>query len=259
MSIFVLLPFIWIFLTSLKNDIQLFAIPPVLLPTPPTLKNYLDILKEGNFQSFMKNSLIVSIASTVLAMVIGTPAAYGFAKYRYRLSNPLFAAIVVTRMLPPIVLNIPFFLMMRNMGLINTHWALIIAYLPLELALIIWIMEGFFRQIPREIEEAAEIDGLGVLGKLIRIAVPLSVPAIGVTFIFSFLLAWNEFMLALTLTRTAEAQTMPVGIAGYVTSFQIFWGRMSATGILYILPVIIFTLIAQKGLIKGLTAGAVKE
>ena len=137
----------------------------------------------------MENSLIVAIASTVLAMAIGIPAAYGFAKYRYRFSNPLFAAIVVTRMLPPIVLNIPFFLMMRNLGLINTSWALIIAYIPLELALIIWIMEGFFRQIPREIEEAAEIDGLGVFGKLIKIAVPLSLPAIGVTFIFYVIIA----------------------------------------------------------------------
>jgi len=258
-SIFVLLPFIWTFLTSIKTDIQVFVIPPAWIPNPATIKNYLEVLREGNFQHYMKNSLIISIGSTLLAIAIGAPAAYGFAKYKYKFSGFLFAAIVIVRMLPPIVLNIPFFLMMRNLGLINTVWALIIVYVPLELTLIIWILEGFFRQIPHEIEEAAEIDGLGVIGKFFKIVVPLSVSALGVTFIFSFLLAWNEFMFALTLTYSVAAQTMPVGIAGYVTSFQIFWGKMSAMGILYILPVVIFTLIAQRGLIKGLTAGAIKE
>lgn len=259
MSVFVLFPFLWTFLTSIKTDIQMFSIPPVWIPEPPTLKNYAEILGQGDFQHFMGNSLIVAIFSTLLSMIIGAPAAYSFAKCRYRFSGLLFASIVATRMLPPIVLSVPFFMMMRTLGLINNKLSLIITYIPLELTLIIWILEGAFREIPIEIEEAAEMDGLGVLGKFIRIAVPLSLPTIGIAAIFGFLVAWNEFMFALTLTRTVESQTMPVGVAGYVTSFQIFWGKMSATGILYIIPVLIFTIIAQKGLIKGLTAGAVKS
>jgi ABC-type glycerol-3-phosphate transport system permease component len=259
MSIFVLFPFLWIFITSLKSDKDMFAIPPVWIPNPITLKNYADVLKEGDFQSYMKNSLVVAIVSTALAMIIGTPSAYGFAKYRFKFSGSLFMGIVAVRMFPPIILGMPFFFMMRSLGLINTNLALIITYLPLELTLIIWIMEGFFRQISVEIEEAAEIDGLGAFGKFMRIALPLSLPALGVASIFAFLVAWNEFMFALTLTRTADAQTMPVGIAGYVTIFQTFWGKMAATSVLYIIPVVLFTIVAQKGLIKGLTAGGNKE
>lgn len=259
MSMFVLFPFIWTFLTSIKTDVQMFSVPPVFVPEPATAQHYTAIIKEGKFQSFMTNSLTVSIVSTLLAMIVGIPASYGFAKYRYKFSGLLFASVVAIRMFPPIVLGVPFFLMMRSLGLINTQLALIITYLPLELTLIIWILEGFFRQLPKEIEEAAEIDGLGTFGKFVKIAIPLSMPAVGVASIFSFLAAWNEFMFALTLTRSEASQTMPVGIAGYVTTFQTFWGKMSATGILYIIPVIIFTIIAQKGMIKGLTAGATKE
>lgn len=259
MALFVLFPFVWTFMTSIKTDVQMFSVPPAWVPEPATTQHYADVIEEGKFQSFMENSVTVSIVSTLLAMAIGVPAAYGFAKYRYRFSGWLFAGVVAIRMFPPIVLGVPFFLMMRKLDLINTDWALIITYIPLELTLIIWIMEGFFRQLPHEIEEAAEIDGLGTFGKFMKIALPLSVPAIGVASIFSFMAAWNEFMFALTLTRTEDAQTMPVGIAGYVTTFQTFWGKMSATGIMYIIPVILFTLIAQKGMIKGLTAGATKE
>jgi|HigsolmetaGSP12D_1036236.scaffolds.fasta_scaffold01373_5 multiple sugar transport system permease protein len=259
MSLFVVFPFVWTFVTSIKTDVQMFSIPPQWIPHPATAEHYRAVLQEGKFQSFITNSLVVSIVSTAFSLAIGIPAAYGFAKHRYRFSGLFFAAIVAVRMFPPIVMGVPYFLMMRSLGLINTGLGLMIVYLPLELTLIIWIMEGFFRQVPHEIEEAAEIDGLGTFRKFIRIAVPLSVPSIGVASIFSFLAAWNEFMFALTLTRSESAQTMPVGIAGYVTTFQTFWGQMSATGILYIIPVILFTVFAQKGMIKGLTAGASKE
>ncbi|PZE22837.1 carbohydrate ABC transporter permease [Paenibacillus xerothermodurans] len=259
MSVFVLFPFVWTFLTSVKTQVEMFSVPPVWVPEPATGEHYKAIMEEGKFQSFMTNSLTVSLVSTFAALIVGIPAAYGFAKYRYKFSGVLFASLVAIRMFPPIILGVPFFLMMRSLGLINTELALIITYLPLELTLIIWILEGFFRQLPNEIEEAAEIDGLGTFGKFIQIAIPLSMPAVGVAAIFSFLAAWNEFMFALTLTRTETAQTMPIGIAGYVTTFQTFWGKMSATGILYIVPVILFTIVAQKGMIKGLTAGATKE
>ncbi len=258
MSVFVLFPFLWTFLTSVKPQLQMFAIPPVVIPRPPTLDNYVQVISAGDFQSFLRNSLVVSIVSSLLAMAIGAPAAYGFAKYRYRFSGLLFGGIIVVRMFPPIILGIPFFLMMRSLGIIDNDLSLIITYVPLELTLIIWLLEGFFRELPKEIEEAADIDGLGTLGKFLRIVVPLSIPAIGVASIFGFLVAWNEFMFALTLTRTPDSETMPVGIAGYVTTFQTFWGQMSATGMLYILPVVLFTILAQRGLVKGLTSGATK-
>lgn len=259
LTVFFLGPFIWTFLTSIKNDLDLFSIPPKLIPDPPTLKNYIEVLSDGAFQAFMKNSLVITIVSMLISMLIGIPAAYGFAKYRYRYSWLFYGIIIAIRMFPPIVLGIPYFLMMRSLGLINDISSLIITYIPLELTIIIWILEGFFRQIPREIEEAAEMDGLGTIGKMVRIAIPLSLPAIGVASLLGLLASWNEFLFAMTLTGTVDSQTLPVGISGYVTTYQTFFGQMSSAGMLYILPVLLFTVIAQKGLVKGLTAGATKE
>jgi ABC-type glycerol-3-phosphate transport system permease component len=259
MAAFILFPFLWTLITSLKTQGQLFTIPPEILPSPITLENYVDVLKDGSLMVYMKNSIIVAVVTTFLSLLIGAPAAYGFAKYSYRYSGLMFAFVVAIRMVPTIVLSVPYFLMMSQLDLLNTKVALIITYLPLELTLTIWLLEGFFRQIPKELEEAAEIDGLGVIGKLFRIILPISLPSVAIAALFSFLISWNEFMLASTLTRTADAQTMPVGIASFVTTFQTYWGKLTANGMLYILPVMLFTLLAQKGLIKGLTAGAVKE
>lgn len=254
---FVVFPFLWLALTSLKPDAEMFSIPPRWLPSHVTFGHYLDVLA-GNFGLFLRNSLIVAVVSTALAMALGLPAAFGFARYRYRLSGVLFAAIVAARMFPPVTLIIPYFMAMRTTGLINTPVALIATYVPLELPLIIWILEGFFRELPREIEEAAEMDGLSTLGILLRVAVPLSVPAIGVAVMFGFLQSWNEFIFALTLTQTPDAQTVPVGIAGYITSFQTFWGQMAAAAVLYSIPAIVVTALAQCGLVRGLMVGAVK-
>lgn len=259
MAVFILFPFLWTVFTSIKTEGQLFSIPPEVFPNPITLKNYTDVLKDGSLMVYMGNSVIVAVVTTFLSLLIGAPAAYGFAKYSYRFSGWMFAFVVAIRMVPTIVLSVPYFLMMSKMDLLNTKVALILAYLPIELTLSIWLLEGFFRQIPKELEEAAEIDGLGVIGKLVRIILPISLPSVSIAALFSFLISWNEFMLAATLTRTPDAQTMPVGIASFVTVFQIYWGKLTANGVLYILPVILFTLLAQKGLIKGLTAGAVKE
>jgi multiple sugar transport system permease protein len=258
MALFILLPFLWTLLTSIKIEANMFSVPPQWIPNPVTLEHYKTVLHEGKFKSYMTNSLIVSSVSTLIALAIGIPGAYGFAKYKFRFSGLLFASVISVRMFPPIVLGVPYFTMMIKLGLIDTKTALIIAYLPIQLTFIIWIMEGFFRELSRDIEEAAEIDGLGSLGKFVRIALPLSMPSLVVAGIFSFTQAWNEFMFSLTLTRTEASQTMPVGIAGYVTNFSNFWGRMSATDILYILPVILFTALVQKGMVKGLSAGAIK-
>lgn len=258
MALFILLPFLWTLLTSIKIEANMFSVPPQWIPNPVTLEHYKTVLLEGKFQSYMSNSLIVSLISTLIALAIGVPGAYGFAKYKFRFSGLLFASVVSVRMFPPIVLGVPYFTMMIKLGLIDTKTALIIAYVPIQLTFIIWIMEGYFRELSKDIEEAAEIDGLGSVGKFVRIALPLSMPSLVVAGIFSFTQAWNEFMFSLTLTRTVASQTMPVGIAGYVTNFSNFWGKMSATDILYIFPVILFTVLVQRGMVKGLSAGATK-
>ena len=253
-----LLPIAWIFATSVKPTSEIFAIPAQLLPQAPTLEHFEAVLTDGALLQMFGNSLGVGAGATALSLLLGVPAAFGFARYRYRLSGALLGAALVTRMFPPVALALPFFLQFRELGLINTTLGLTIAYIPVVLPLVIWMLEGFFRDFPEELLEAARMDGLGTLRTLIRIVIPLSRPAIAVAALFGFLAAWNEFVIALSLTRTPDAQTMPVGIASYITQFQTVWGQMTAASVLYLLPVLVITLIAQRGIIAGLMSGATK-
>ncbi|GAW50924.1 MULTISPECIES: carbohydrate ABC transporter permease [unclassified Nocardioides] len=253
-ALYVLAPFTWTALMSFKYDRDLLSIPPTLLPDPPTLSQY-RVTLSGNFLSYFRNSLVVSTTSTVIALVLGAPAAYGFARFRYRLSGVLFGVIVATRMFPPVTLMIPYFLFMKSANLLDTPWALIITYVSIELPLIVWILEGFFREIPGEIVEAAEVDGLGPFAIFTRIALPISLPAVSVAASLSFITAWNEFIFALALTRSPEAQTVPVGLASGITSVGFDFGPVTAGASLYVLPVLAFTFLAQRGLKKGLAVG----
>jgi multiple sugar transport system permease protein len=253
-----LLPIIWIVTTSLKPTGEIFAIPPTVLPGSPTLEHFGAILSGSQVLQLFGNSLLVATGATVISLLLGVPAAYGFARYRFRMSGVLLGAALVTRMFPPVVLALPFFLQFRQLGLINSTAGLVIAYIPIVLPLVIWMLEGFFRTFPEELAEAARLDGLGTLRTLLRIVLPVSRPAIAVAALFGFLAAWNEFVIALSLTRTPDAQTMPVGIAGYITQFQTYWGQMTAASVVYLLPVLVVTLLAQRGIIAGLMSGASK-
>jgi multiple sugar transport system permease protein len=257
-SALLLLPIGWIFATSLKPTSELFAIPPQLLPQAPTLGHFQDVLADGALLRMFGNSLLVGACATVFSLLLGIPAAFGFARFRYRMSGLLLGAALVTRMFPPVALALPFFLQFRELGLINTTAGLVIAYIPIVLPLVIWMLEGFFREFPEEVLEAARLDGLGTMRMLLLIVVPLSRPSIAVAALFGFLAAWNEFVLALSLTGTPDAQTMPVGIASYITQFQTVWGSMTAASVLYLLPVLVVTIIAQRGIIAGLMSGATK-
>ena len=256
-SVVTLFPIIWTAITSLKTDVQMFAIPPDLLPHPATLSHYKEVIT-GNFPAYIRNSILVTFFSCAISLALGIPAAYGFAKYGTEKTKPVFAAVTAVRMVPPVAMVIPFFLIIRNIHLSDTLLGLIITYIPFELTLIIWMLKNFFGQIPREVEEAAELDGLSAWRILLKVVLPMSRSSVGVAGLMAFLFSWNEFMFALSLTSTKSAQTLTVGIAGYVTSFQTFWGSMSATGILFMIPAFILTFIFQKDLVKGLTAGAVK-
>ncbi len=253
-----LVPVFWILSTSFKSDAEVLVTPSTLLPRDPILDNYATALG-GDFLSFMSNSLIAASGATLLCLVLGIPAAFGFAKFGYRGSGGLLAFIVVTRVFPPIALALPFFLQFGAIGLIDTPFGLIVAYVPIVLPLMIWILHGFFRNFPDELLEAARVDGLGVLPTLIRIVIPLSLPAIGTATLFGFLVAWNEFVIALTLTRTPAGQTMPVGISGLITQFTVLWGEMMAAAAVYLLPVLVVTVLTQRGLVSGLMAGATKH
>lgn len=252
-----LLPVVWIFTTSLKPAGEIFAVPSTLLPHHVTTSNYRDAVS-GNLGRYLVNSIVAAGGATLIALLLAVPAAFGFTKLRYRVSGVLFSLAVLTRMFPPIALGLPYFLQLRSVNLIDSRIGLLIVYVPVVLPLVLWILEGFFRDFSQELLEAARMDGLGVPRILLKVVLPLSTPAIGVATLFGFLSAWNEFVIALTVTRTPAAATMPVGISTYVTQFQTFWGQMTAAAALYLLPVLVLTVFAQRGIVKGLTVGATK-
>ena len=253
----ILVPIYWIVATSFKPTSEILVTPTSIITMHPTLDHY-RIALGGDFRRYLLNSLIAASGSTALGFLLAVPAAWGFAKHAYPGSSMLLSFAVVTRVFPPVALALPFFLQFRAIGLIDNPLGLVIGYLPIVLPLMIWILTGFFRDFPNELVDAARIDGLGTLGILIRVVMPLSLPGLAVATLFGFLVAWNEFVIALTITRTPAAQTMPVGISTLITQFQTLWGGMMAVAAIYLVPVLAVTIASQRGLVRGLMSGGVK-
>ena len=253
-------PVYWMLTISLKTEVDQFASPPKWFTFTPTLAHYYDAFSTRSFGKYLITSAIVATLSTACAMVLGTLAAYGLSRFRLRgqLDRRLSLWILSTRMFPPIVTAVPLFLMMRDLRLINTITSLVIVYTALNLPFVVWMMRGFFRELPRELEEAAIVDGDSRLGALVRVILPLVTPGLAATAVFCLIVSWNEFLLALVLTQTDAAMTLPVGIAGRVTQYEIKWGVMSAAGVVAMVPILAFALAVQRYLVRGLSLGAVK-
>ena len=255
-----LTPVYWMLTISLKREVDQFAVPPRWFSFTPTLDHYVDAFVKRSFGQYLVTSAMVAVASTCCALVIGTLAAYALARFRmpHRLDRKLSLWIISTRMFPPIVTAIPLFLMMRDVGLLNTRASLVVVYTGFNLPFVVWMMRGFFLEVPRELEEAAMVDGDSRLGALRRVLLPLVAPGLAATAVFCLIISWNEFLFALVLTQTDAAMTLPVGIAGRVTQYEIKWGIMSAAGVVAMLPILVFALAVQRYLVRGLSLGAVK-
>ena len=253
-------PVYWMLTISLKREVDQFANPPRWLFFPPTLEHYYDAFVARAFVQYLITSALVAIASTGCALVIGTLGAYSLARFElpWRLDRKLSLWILSTRMFPAIVTAVPLFLMMRDLGLLDTRLSLIIVYTGFNLPFVIWMMRGFFAEVPRDLEEAAMVDGDSRLGALWRVVLPLVAPGLAATAVFCLIVSWNEFLFALVLTQTDEAMTLPVGIAGRVTQYEIKWGVMSAAGVVAIIPILAFAIAVQRYLVRGLSLGAVK-
>lgn len=255
-------PLYWIFTTSLKPPALTFQIPPAFIFTP-TLQNYEMLLASGYFAmgldtlAYVRNSLIVSLASTFLTVVTSALAAYSLSRFRFAGRNAIGLAIIATRMLPPIATVIPLYLLLVWLNLRDTFVGLILAYIAINAPFAIWMLRGFFDEIPKELEEAAWIDGCSASGALRRIVLPLAAPGIAATSVFSFLLAWNDFALAVVLTAR-ETRTLPLIILAFVTEEGIAWGPMMAAATIALLPAVVFVILASRHLARGLTLGAVK-
>jgi multiple sugar transport system permease protein len=253
-------PIYWMLTISLKREVDQFAVPPRWFLFTPTLEHYQDAFLTRSFGQYLITSAIVALFSTFSALVTGTLAAYALARFKmpYRLDRKLSLWILSTRMFPPIVTAVPLFLMMRDLQLLNTRASLVILYTGFNLPFVIWMMRGFFVEVPRELEEAALVDGDSRLGALRRILLPLVAPGLAATAVFCLIISWNEFLFALVMTQTDAAMTLPVGIAGRVTQYEIKWGVMSAAGVVAMMPILVFAMAVQRYLVRGLSLGAVK-
>ncbi len=249
-------PFYWMLSTSLKTTVQTFAYPPVFV-FAPTLEHYRSAFQDYGVGGSLVNSLIVSLSTTFLALLIGTPAAYALARYEFRGKRDLWFWFITNRMVSPIVLALPIFLIATQLRLIDTHLVLILVYLTFTLPIVVWLCSDQFRTIPKELDEAAFVDGLGVFGTFFRIALPLALPGVVVSAILAFIFSWNELLYPLILTRNT-ARTAPVAATSFMSGYELPWGEIMATGTLIVLPVIIFAILVSKHLVRGLTMGAVK-
>ena len=222
-----------------------------------TLANYTSLAGSG-FPASFANSIVASTTATALALLLGVPAAYALSRGGMRRRGTIAMWVLVTRMAPPIAFTVPFFLAFSWLGLIDTVSGLVVVYLTFDLAMVIWTMRSFFAAIPHSLEEAAWIDGAGVWGAFLRVVLPLSVPGLAATGILCFIMSWNDFFFALILTRT-NAMTAPVAIVNFMQYAGWEWGKIAAAGVLVLLPVLAFTLLTRRYLVRGLTAGGVKE
>ena len=251
-----LTPYVWMVLASFKDRVDLLSSVPKWTFTP-TLANYPAVFIDKEYWPLAINSLLISVSSTVLCILIGAPAAYIFARQDFPGKEDLFFFFLTTRMAPPISIAVPLFLFFTALGLIDTIYAVVIAHTSFNLSLVVWMMRGFFAEIPKEIDEAAMMDGRSRLGAFFFVIAPLAAPGLGATAVLCFILSWNEFLYAFILVAF-EGRPLTVGIPGLVTPHGTLWGQVAAVAIVATLPIVFFTFIVQRQLVRGLTFGAVK-
>ena len=282
-AVFFAFPTFWMFMTSFKAPLEYYQMPPKILPgafriihyqeafAPWTIKIEVGSAEEKKERWFAEevsgraepvtpqiiNSLIITIGTIVLSLLVGAPAAYALSRFRFAGSKDMSLWVLFTRMMPPIVMAIPIYWVLRSLGLLGTHLGLIMVYVMINLPFVVWMMKGFFDGIPVEIEESAIIDGAGHLQTFFRIVLPLALPGIVATALFGVFLTWNEFLFAVILTDQ-DTQTLPVALASFRQERGILWGQMSATIVVATIPILFITLFLQKQMVRGLTAGAIK-
>jgi len=249
-----ILVFLWMLSLSLKNEIDNMAYPPVFIPNPPTLANFASVFEKNDFLRYTWNSIIVSFSATGLALLFGVPAGFGIAKAR---AQRVAALIMIARVTPGLSYLIPLFLLFQWLGLTGTLSPIIITHLVITVPIVVWIMIGFFEGLPAELEEAALVDGATIWQAFRHIAMPLARPGITVAMILAFIFSWNNFIFGVVLAGR-ETRTLPVAVYNVLTFEQVSWGPLAAAALLVTAPVLLLTLVVQKEIVAGLTAGGVK-
>ncbi len=272
---YLLLPVFWLVSSSLQTEREIVSVPPHWIPQQPTLQNYRAILATGLGQPppanagfipstagsllpAMGNSLIVAFAVVVLNLLVAIPAAYAIAKIRFRGRNLALYAVLATRVIPDIALVVPFFLVVRRLGMLDSVGALIVTYLAVTVPFSVFVLASTFEQLPDDLDRAARVDGCSRWQALRHVVLPLVRPALVAVGLFAFLASWNEFLLALMFTQTPRSQTLPIIVAGLTSDFTVSFSFLNAAGVLAVVPPVILAVLFERYIVSGLTAGAVK-
>lgn len=254
--IFSIAPIFWVASTAFKSDADIYHF--TLFPTDPTMENFYLVLKNDNMIHYFINTVIISVSATIISMVVATLGAYGFARYKFPGSSSVMGFIMFTRVLPRVTIIIPFYTTLRQIGLLNTHPGIILVYLMVVMPVTIWMLKGFFEDIPIEIEEAATLDGCSPLRMLFTVVLPICLPALAAVGMYAFILSWNEFLFALIMTNDKTTRPISVGLAFYIDDAGIHWGELMAASLMMSIPAMLIFSLCQNMLVKGLSAGAVK-
>ena len=255
LAVFALVPIVAGAITAVKPALIWVASPPVWTFTP-TLANFQHVLGHMGHLNNLRNSIIVATSTVLIALLLGAPAAYAFTRFTFKGSQPLLSWLISLRMIPPIVVGLPFYFLFYTLGLKDTYAGVILAYLSFSIPLAIWIMRGYFAELPPDMEESAMVDGCGRLDALRRVVLPQILPGIVATGLLVFIFAWNEFLLALILTGR-DTQTLPVAAGTYVGRVQVQWGYLFATNMIIMVPVIVLAIVLQRHLVRGLSFGMI--
>jgi multiple sugar transport system permease protein len=261
---FTALPMLWMVSTSIKTEFAAIQQPPRWIPAEPTLDQYVNLLSPTNptgqqFLTYLRNSIQVSTATTALGLLVAVPAAYAFSRFSFPGRNPLFFSVLVRNMFPVVVFLIPLFILMKYLRLVDTHLSLILTYLTFGLPLSIWLLKGFYDNIPPELERAARIDGATRFQAFWKIILPLSAPGLVATAIYAFIQGWNEYVYARTFLNSQDLLTMPVGLEKFFTEYASNWPGLMAASFIMSVPVVVLFLVLQRHFVRALTEGAVKH
>jgi multiple sugar transport system permease protein len=261
---FAVIPMLWMLSTSLKGQFAALSQPPQWIPSNPTLQQYQTLLSPTGtvgpvFLRYFFNSILVSTTTTILGVLVAVPAAYAFSRFKFPGKDLLFFAVLIRNMFPVVVFLIPLFILMRALHLVNTYWSLILTYMTFGLPLSIWLLKGFYDNIPEELERAARIDGASRFKAFWLIIMPLSSPGIVATAIYAFIASWNEYVYALTFLNSESLLTLPVGLQHFFTEFATNWPGLMAAAFIMSVPVVVMFMVLQKQFVRALTEGAIKS
>ena len=251
-------PLFWMLATSLKPSAEIFATPPRLVPAHPTLENFARLFGETAFLTFFRNSAVVSLATVAVTLSVSALGAYGLTRFAFAGREKVAGLILTTYMFAPVMIIIPFYILVKQLGIVNTRLALVLSYTTFCLPFCLWLLRAFFESIPLELEEAAMVDGAGRARAVWHVVLPLALPGLIAAAIFTFILAYNDFLFALVLITSEELKTLPVGVNDLFNATIVDWGMIMAAGVMITLPAVLFFAGVQRYLVQGWGAGGVK-